>query len=177
MTCIVGLVEDGKVYIGGDSAGVGGYSLTVRKDRKVFRNGEFIIGGTSSFRMIQLLRYSLTPPTIEDDEGIERYMATKFIDAVRECLKNGGFAQKTSDQESGGFFLVGVRGRLFQIASDYQVGEPLDGYDAVGCGDDIALGSLYATPDMQSVKRIEMALKAAERHNAGVRAPFYWEVL
>ena len=42
MTCIVGLVEKGNVYIGGDSAGVGGYSLTVRADRKVFRNGDFV---------------------------------------------------------------------------------------------------------------------------------------
>ena len=41
MTCIVGLVHGGKVYMGGDSAGVGGYCLTVRADEKVFRNGEF----------------------------------------------------------------------------------------------------------------------------------------
>ena len=30
MTCIVGLVHEGVVYIGGDSAGVAGLSLTVR---------------------------------------------------------------------------------------------------------------------------------------------------
>ena len=35
MTCIVGLVHEGVVYIGGDSAGVGGLSLTVRADEKV----------------------------------------------------------------------------------------------------------------------------------------------
>ena len=39
MTCIVGLVHEGVVYIGGDSAGVGGMSLTVRADEKVFQNG------------------------------------------------------------------------------------------------------------------------------------------
>ena len=43
MTCIVGLVHEGVVYIGGDSAGVGGMSLTVRADEKVFRNGEFLM--------------------------------------------------------------------------------------------------------------------------------------
>jgi hypothetical protein len=36
MTCIVGLVEEGKIYLGAVSAGVGGWSLTLRKDRKVF---------------------------------------------------------------------------------------------------------------------------------------------
>jgi hypothetical protein len=35
MTCIVGLVTPKGIYLGGDSAGVGGYSLTVRADEKV----------------------------------------------------------------------------------------------------------------------------------------------
>ena len=38
MTCIVGLVHEGVVYIGGDSAGVGGMSLTVRADEKVLNS-------------------------------------------------------------------------------------------------------------------------------------------
>lgn len=44
MTCIVGLAVNGKTYIGGDSAGVGGYDLTIRRDAKVFTNGEFAMG-------------------------------------------------------------------------------------------------------------------------------------
>ena len=50
------------MYIGGDRAGVAGLSLTVRADEKVFQNGEFLMGFTTSFRMGQLLRYSLKPP-------------------------------------------------------------------------------------------------------------------
>jgi hypothetical protein len=37
MTCIVGYESDGKVYIGGDSAGVRGLDVTVREDSKVFK--------------------------------------------------------------------------------------------------------------------------------------------
>lgn len=55
MTCIVGLVENNKVYIGGDSAGVAGLSLMKRADEKVFKKDEFIFGFTSSFRMGQLI--------------------------------------------------------------------------------------------------------------------------
>ncbi|WP_245320978.1 hypothetical protein [Bradyrhizobium sp. NAS96.2] len=53
MTCIVGLVDKGQVFIGGDSAGVNAerLALVVRNDRKVFRNGDFVMGFTSSFRM------------------------------------------------------------------------------------------------------------------------------
>lgn len=177
MTSIVGCVENGKVYIGADSAGVAGYSLTVRKDKKVFRNGDFLIGGTSSFRMLQLLHHAFVPPVYDPVIDVEKFMATTFIDAIRQCFKDGGYAQKNSEQESGGIFLVGFRGRLFEIHSDYQVGEPMSGYGAVGCGDDIANGVLYATPDMQSEKRLELALKASEAHSAGVRGPFHIESL
>lgn len=175
MTCIVGLVQDEKVYIGADSAGVGGWSLTVRKDTKVFKLEDFVIGFTHSFRMGQILHYALKPPAIEKGEDIERYMATKFIDAVRDCLKAGGWAQKNSEQEKGGSFLVGFQGRLFNIAEDYQVGESLQGYDAVGCGYEVAIGILYATPDMQPAKRVELALRGSEAHNIGVRGPFHLE--
>lgn len=177
MTSIVGCVEKGTVFIGADSAGVGGLNLTIRKDRKVFRNGDFIIGGTSSFRMLQLLHHKFVPPTYDPAIDVEKFMVTTFVDAVRQCFKDGGYATKSSEQEWGGDFLVGFRGRLWNIGSDYQVGEPLSDYDAVGCGLDIARGVLYATPDMQSEKRLELALKASEAHSAGVRGPFYIEAL
>jgi hypothetical protein len=175
MTAIAGFVDHGHVYIGGDSAGVAGYDLTVRADSKVFRNGEFIFGFTSSFRMGQLLRYAFAPPVQKEGQEIFAFMVNDFIDAVRNCLKAGGFAKKDSEVERGGTFLVGYRGRLFCIDGDYQVGEPVDGYDACGCGDTICRGSLYATQGMDPTARMNVALSAAERHSAGVRGPFHIE--
>lgn len=177
MTCIVAVVENGVVSMGGDSAGVAGWQLTLRKDRKVFHNEGFLIGGTSSFRMLQLLRYAFMPPLYDGLTKLDRYMATTFVGALRQCFKDGGYAQKNNEQESGGTFLVGYRGHLFEIADDYQVGESLNNYAAVGCGAEVALGVLYATPKMRPAKRLELALHAAQAHNAGVRAPFYIETL
>lgn len=171
MTCIVGVVHDGKVTIGGDSAGVAGMSITVRADRKVFVNGPYIMGFTTSFRMGQLLHRALVPPK-PPRCGLEGFMVTTFIDAVRECLKEGGYAEKTNEAESGGSFLVGVRGHLFDIGPDYQVGIPADGYAAIGCGDDIAFGSLYATKGQPPKTRVKTALAAAAHHSAGVTGPF-----
>lgn len=172
MTAIVGLVHDGTVHIGGDSAGVGGYSLTVRADAKVFTNGPYVMGFTTSFRMGQLLRHALKAP--EPDGDLEAFMATAFVDAVRTCLKDGGWAKKDNEREEGGIFLVGAHGRLFCVHSDYQVAEAADGYAAIGCGEDIALGALYATARSRVApqKRIKLALEAAERFSAGVRGPF-----
>jgi hypothetical protein len=175
MTCIAGLIHEGQVFIGGDSAGVAGFDLTVRADAKVFKNGDFVFGFTSSFRMGQLLRHSFVPPKRYPDKDVMAYMVTDFVDALRNCLKAGGFASKSNETEVGGCFLVGYAGRLFEIESDYQVGESATGYAAVGCGSQVAHGALFANSELPPVARITQALEAAEAHNAGVRGPFHIE--
>jgi len=174
MTCIVGLVAQDGIIMGADSAGVAGYDVSIRADEKVFFRGEMLFGFTTSFRMGQLIRYKLNIPAHPSGMNVHEYLSTHFIDALRHCLKEGGFAEKENDVESAGQFLVGYRGRLFHIEADYQVGERVDPFDAVGCGAPIALGAMHAlfaralAPD----KVIGSALSAAAHLNAGVRPPF-----
>jgi len=183
MTCIVGLVHNGKTHLAGDSAGVDGLHIVVRKDKKVFMNGEFAMGFTSSFRMGQILHYDFNPPSFDtfvakakdDDDPVMEFMVRKFIPALRKAFKNHGFGRIEDNEESGGCFLVGFRGRLFQIDADYQVGENIVGYAAVGCGDSYAMGSLHSTGSHSALKpkrRLEAALEAAAEFSGGVCAPF-----
>lgn len=176
MTCIVGFVdkEQKKVFIGGDSAASAGNSVAIRKDTKVFNNKGFVIGCTSSFRMIQLLRFSFVPPEI-GFKDIYEYMCTDFINAVRSCFKDGGYLQKYIDgDEKGGTFLVAYKDRLFNIGDDFQVAENLNGIDAVGCGADFALGSLYtlSNQNISTESKVIKALEAAEFLALGVCRPF-----
>jgi ATP-dependent protease HslVU (ClpYQ) peptidase subunit len=177
MTCIVGLVHNGSVFIGGDSAGTSGWDLTIRRDPKVFRNGPYLIGYTSSFRMGQLLRFNLTVADQDPRHGDEQHMMTVFIDAVRQCFKDGGYAKIESSQENGGVFLVGYRGVLYEVENDFQVGVPDCQYQAVGCGDQVARGALFASTIKSPTERIKVALQAAEQFSAGVRGPFIVEEL
>jgi hypothetical protein len=181
MTAIAGLVDDGHVYIGGDSAGVesGGWSLSVRADRKVFRNGPMIFGFTSSFRMGQILRYGLTVPPRADGQDAEAYMVTTFIDAVRAALHTAGFRKREDEVETGGAFLVGYDGKLWSIQRDFQVGRSSGGIDAAGAGHEVVLGSLWSTKlfELSPRARIRLALAAAEANNAAVRSPFHVEEL
>ena len=178
MTCIVGYSLKGKVYIGGDSASVNvnTYGLTVRRDPKVFQNGVCIMGFTTSWRMGDLLRHALVVPERHPDEDIDKWMRTTFINAVRDCLKSGGYAEKEKEKEAGGSFLVGYAGRLFAVYDDYQVEESVDPYNAVGCGSDYAKGAMAAMIQLESVgdpeQMIRVALGIVERNCAGVRAPF-----
>lgn len=174
MTAIAGLVDNGKVWIGGDAAGVGGYRLFVRKDPKVFVVGEFIIGFTSSFRMGQLLMHYLRPGKPVENQNEFDYMVRSFVPAIRKIFGDHGYLETYNGQESGGSFLVGWRGKLYVIESDFQVAELITPYAACGCGEHLVLGSLHATDnfDITPKKRISMALKAAEDFSAGVRGPF-----
>lgn len=176
MTCIVGIAAAGRITIGGDSAGVGGYSLQLRADTKVFRTQNYVMGFTTSFRMGQLLRYGTLPeaPTTEQNWDLDRFMSTQFIDGVRTVLRDGGWLETRSGREEGGTFLVGVRGALYAVEDDFQVGRTINGYGAVGCGQDLALGSLHTTAasDLTARARVEAALLAAEHHSAGVSGPF-----
>lgn len=172
MTCIAGLIDKGTVYMGADSAGVAGTSLAVRADQKVFVRDDFIMGFTTSYRMGQLLRYNLQISPRPETRDVFEYMVTSFVEAVRKCLKDGGWAEKKDEKEKGGTFLVGYAGRLFCIDSDYQVAENLLPYAATGSGEDIALGALFANGDLKPEERIRQALEAAEQFNAGVRRPF-----
>ncbi|QBL93111.1 hypothetical protein KSAC_08700 [Komagataeibacter saccharivorans] len=147
MTCIAAVVFGGAVHMMGDSAGVAGWDLSLRKDNKVFRVGEVVMGFTSSFRMGQLLQYNLSVPKHHPDVDLFTYMVTEFIPAVRNCLKSGGYARIDNNEERGGCFLVGIEGRLFQIESDFQVGESHYAFDAVRVSDLLCMTDLvHAVP-------------------------------
>lgn len=172
MTCIVGVSDGRRVFIGGDSAGVDGLSIRTRLDRKVFRNGAFVFGFTTSFRMGQILAFCFSPPEPPAGGDLLGFMCSDFIGRARTALRDGGFARTSDGVETGGTFLVGVMGRLFRIDNDFQVGEVAEGWDACGCGEDYALGHLWATRGAEPRARVLGALEAAEGLSAGVRRPF-----
>lgn len=167
MTCVVGIAHNGSVHLGADCQGSNGWTQTDRLDGKVFAKGPMVMGFTSSYRMGQLLRYKLELPEHRDNVDTFEYMVAHFVESVRQCLKDGGFAKVENSVDSGGIFLVGYRGRLFCIESDFQVGERSDGFDAVGCGESFALGALHVTKGAPR-NRIHSALQAAARFSNGV---------
>ena len=170
MTCIVGLEYDGIVTIGGDAAAVEDSRLTRYVEPKVFTVGEYLIGYCDSFRMGQLLQYRLkVPRQIVDDDMA--HLCTVFVDACRKLFHQGGFAKSNDSEDSGGVFLVGYRSALYCIDEDYHVGRSALGYEAIGCGDHFALGSLASTAGDPEA-RVEMALRAAALHSTSVCEPF-----
>jgi hypothetical protein len=169
------MVRDGVVWMGADSVSgdVGNWHVTTERTPKVFARDGLLIGFTSSWRMGQLLRWKLQIPAHPPEMDAHEWMATSFVDAVRDCLKAGGFAKKDNEVEEGGNFLVGYRQRLFEVNQNYHVGEPADDYEACGCGYKYALAAMHATAAIACPqKRIRAALEAAAYYSAYVRGPF-----
>ena len=181
MTCIIGYLDKQNdcVWIGGDSLGSNGYTKSVEKQSKVFRNEIFknvVMGSTSTFRHIDLLKYS-TDLFNEVDfykktELNHKYMVTTFIPKVIELFKNGLVSY--DEEHRGTNFIVGAGNNIFEVQTDYSILVPELGFCSVGSGEDVAMGSLITTKDMDMSipDKIKLALQAAEGYSCGVQRPF-----
>lgn len=172
--------ENDCVWVGGDSLGSNLYTKAIQQQPKVFRNKVFrnvIMGSTSTFRHIDLLKYSDKlfdeMDLYKKSELNHEYMVTKFIPNIITLFKDNVIDRQEIDR--GANFIVGAGNKLFEIQDDYSVLEPYLGFCSVGCGEDIAMGSMVTTKDMDitAPKKIELALKAAEQCSCGVQRPFY----
>jgi hypothetical protein len=176
VTCIVGLVDDGGVWFGGDSMTAAGWEATIMRGPKIFQHGPLLMGTTGTCRIAQLLEWRLAVPPLPTDTNWYRWVATDLTDAIRTCLKDGGHAKQDNGQEAAGgnAILIGVAGHLFELADDYGLVEAACGYDAIGCGQAYARGALFASAEsgLPPARRIQQALEAAEAFSAGVRGPF-----
>ncbi len=175
MTCIIGFVKNNKVFIGGDSAGVAGLDYHIREDKKVFKKKNMIFGFTSSFRMGQILRYCFVIPDHDPRKDDFNYLCTDFMDALIKSFKNKGYATTKNDKVLEGVFLLGYKGNLYQVQSDFQVAKIQRPFDACGCGERYALGAMevMTKDDSQSPEKIIIeSLKVAESYSAGVRGPY-----
>lgn len=183
MTCIVGFIDKthNTVWIGADSLGSNGYTKAVESQPKVFRHDVFddiIMGSTTTFRHIDLLKYNTTLfPELDFYKKTDidhKYMVTTFIPNLINLFQTGIYSSGTDSR--GGNFIIGVKNKLFEIQSDYSVLEPMDGFTSVGCGEDVAMGSLITTtqhcPKLKPEEHIRYALEAAEKACCGVQRPF-----
>ncbi|MCK9458760.1 MAG: hypothetical protein M0R80_03910 [Proteobacteria bacterium] len=179
MTCIVGLIENGVVYIGGDSAATDDSSIQTIKGSKVFKLGEFIFGVSGNPRMSDVLRYNfnIPLPTYDGQDALE-YMHQCFIPDLKECLEENGVLIKQDEiTSSDAWVLIGYQGRLFVLESYFHVSESALNYNAVGCGMAVALGCLYGLEDSPDLEispqgKLIKALRASAQFNCHVRKPF-----
>lgn len=164
--------------MGADSAGsTYGGQIVTRTDKKVFMNGELMIGICGSFRMRDILQYHMTFKKYDQKLYTPlEYVNHEIAEKAREAFKQRGLTCVENNEETfNASFIVGFRKKLFEVESDFQVGEAETAYLTCGSGGDIAAGSLFTSQKLNipPVDRIQLALHAAAYGNAYVRGPFY----
>lgn len=182
MTCIIAVKTRYGIVMGGDSMSSDGYSnQRVISFKKVFRKGDMLIGYTTSFRMGQLLEHDLIIPKHPKDKSDIAYLVSDFIPAVRECLRDGGFAKVENNQEEGGQFLIVYHGEIYEVNSDFQVNCFANDFDVIGCGYQYALGALeiiwhlgYPIARDKTEEWLHRIFRVCEHFSDGVIGPYYF---
>jgi ATP-dependent protease HslVU (ClpYQ) peptidase subunit len=165
MTCIVALVDEtGEGYIACDSLGSNGTTKNVYRTKKIFRRGGFLFGFTSSYRMGQILQYSLSLPTRKVGQDLTEYLHTDFVLAVRNAFDEGG-------HEGGGEFIFVTEGRIFTMQSNFSILEALDAFESVGSGEDYARATMstmsaFGLGDPETI--LTVAIETAANYVSGV---------
>lgn len=160
MTCIVAIVHQGAVFVGGDSAASTDAMIETRRNAKVFRNGDYLFGYTGSIRIGQQLEYSEALQPLPPGVDLVRHLVVHLVPML----------QKLAGKEGINELIVAHGDRLCKINTDYSVADYQD-HAAAGTGEPYAIGNLFdskGTPET----RICRALAAAEANCPGVRAPF-----
>lgn len=180
MTCVVACKSpDGKIVIGADSAGSDGHFVMRRSDAKiVYVEGDdesVAFGYTTSFRMGQILRHHLKlPPRLKKD--LVDWLVVDVVEAIAKTFKERGYEKKDKNtgQLLGGTFILLAGQELFVVEGDFQLAEPADSYCAVGSGEMVAYGALYALAgtDVAPEIKVRLALEAAAEFTTTVRGPF-----
>lgn len=180
MTCIVAIKSQGHVYVGGDSCASHGSVPHLLAAGKVWRIGEFVMGGCGPQRVNELIRYNFKPPLLRDvtSAQLDRYMSTSFIAALRKLLNANACIRKDMEgdvgENYGGGMVVGIRGEIYLMSSDFAVYRTLTEFNATGSGQEVALGALHVllSGKQRPEDKLRTALEAAARWQEAVRAPF-----
>ena len=163
MTCIVALVEDNTIYMGGDRSASDDISIVSMKTPKVYIRDEWIYGYAGTIGIGQLINY-IDLPSPEGD--IEKLIRLDICESLKAMIDS--HARDTENEDTG--FLIGAKGRLFEFnVSDWGVLE-ID-QTSIGSGSQIALGSLYTSIDNNPIDRIGMAVGAAITYSPSCQGP------
>jgi ATP-dependent protease HslVU (ClpYQ) peptidase subunit len=180
MTCLVGIIQDGKIYIGTD-----GYATTEdceRKSiicRKLFVSDKYVVAFAGHIRTGQLLYPESGFEFPKDVYQIPNhiYLWLREFEAIGKDELSMAIIQSN--------FLIATKDKLYEILIDMSVSEidPECGYTSIGSGTSHAAGSLYTTAlhnkyanteadIIPPVGRIEIALNAAAEFVKNVGPPY-----
>jgi len=178
MTCIIGMVEKGIVYMGADSLGSNGWTKDVFSTPKLFTKEDMLIGYTTSYRFGQLLQYDWSVPERSSKiESDTEYLVKEIVKSIRNLLGSSGAKHVKDSIDEGGNCLIGYRGHIYELQPDFSILTAASDVMVVGSGEQIAMGAMHALDIMEPKKRIKKALDITSELVTSVGGPYLIESL
>lgn len=178
MTCVAAIVDnERKIHFGSDSLASDMHAKTVLTDAKIFHLGEMIVGFAGSFRSAQILQYQMPLPERAEGQSDMDFLVNSFVSLARVILYENGLAQpQIGHSVIEGEFILGYRGKIYRMQSDFSIIHACDDFIAIGDGGESAAAVLHATKllDLPPIDRLEMALDATEYQIKSVQRPFHF---
>ena len=186
MTVICGIKDKGNIYMGCDSAISTDSEIMTLSNPKIIRKWDMLIGITGSMRGLQLLEYEWVIPNNEDGDEILKVLSTYFNDeyiykfvvpSIKEVFFSNQYCVTYDGQENmEDWLLIGYKGELYTVVSNYQCFKLDKPYAAIGSGSSYALGSFKTQEDFTTLGidpegSIKMAIKSACEFSNSVREP------
>lgn len=174
MTLIAAIAREGKVFMLADS--FTGYDNRQIQDtrKKIWITEDKVIGCAGNLRPALAFRYGFEWPQQEFGQDDDEYMRYAFPSALRDFLQEN-IPNDTHEgtDNSNLYALIGWRGRIWSLFSDYSVVETSESYDAIGSGAEVALGALTTlSPELSPTDRLQDAAVAAAKFIDSVCGPF-----
>lgn len=167
MTLIIAYVDSKKSYIASDTLGSNGFSSAIYKNKKIFRKDDMLIGGSGSYKQLQLLEKNFVAPARPADTMTsDEYMYGPFINTLIDFLKAHNQLRESECQlsnEFGDFIFVYDR-NIYRLQSDLSFMEPIVNFETTGSGGNYA-HAILTTLDQQkktmpTKQKLEFAITA-----------------
>ncbi len=176
MSLVVAIAQEGQVFMACDSYSTSeDGDIKRRHDMKMYMNGKYLIGFTGSARTGQIFKPKYWKPPKDIYE---------FPDAMREqVVAKGCLSANNTDIGMDVMlsnFIIGFKGRVYEILVDFQLAEPEENYSALGSGKTYALGSLFTTKFSSTIPiedRLEIAMKAGVYFCDSVGGTIHYECI
>lgn len=158
MTCIIAYTNGKSSFIAGDKLGSNGFTKSVMVEPKIFEK-KFIkvledgvqreehtlaLGGTTSFRMLQLLDHKLVLPVQEKDTSVTQYLVHQVIPEIRKLFKDEWGSRDTTQEIGGGQFIILHEHVIYEVQEDFSVLQPKTQITSVGSGTYHAIAAMQA---------------------------------
>ena len=114
-------------------------------------------------------------PPVKGDQDPYDYLINDLFPEFRLKLRAGGrLLQKEGKELLESEMMIGWRGSLYIMGMDFSVMEPQRQYEAIGIGQEYALGALHILEKVECTTRqkIKAAMDAASAHSKGCAPPY-----